>query len=67
MMKSISAFTDSYSGIAYSPSTGTRLHCHHLLLFLHLTFCNGTKVFENVLGISMAKEMEPYGVGVFSL
>jgi short-subunit dehydrogenase len=26
-----------------------------------------TKAFENVLGISMAKEMEPYGVGVFCL
>jgi short-subunit dehydrogenase len=26
-----------------------------------------TKAFENVLGISMAKEMEPYGVGVFTL
>jgi hypothetical protein len=26
-----------------------------------------TKSFENVLGISMAKEMEPYGVGVFCL
>jgi short-subunit dehydrogenase len=26
-----------------------------------------TKAFENVLGVSMAKEMEPYGVGVFCL
>jgi len=26
-----------------------------------------TKAFENVLGVSMSKEMEPYGVGVFCL